>query len=73
VFKPASERRIEMAKLRNVSPDTLSVPLLGVTVEPDQVLEVPDGVYEQYAWPESLWAVVAAAKPSKSAATAEEV
>lgn len=60
-----------MAKLRNVSPDTLSVPLLSATVEPDQVLDVPDVVFAEYAWPESLWAVVSAPKPGKSVVTEE--
>jgi hypothetical protein len=52
-----------MAKVRNISNDTLVVPLLGgVAVEPDQVVDVPDKHLEDYDWPESTWAVVAAAK-----------
>lgn len=61
-----------MAKLRNVSADTLNVPLLGAMVEPDHVLDVPDAVFEQYAWPESLWAVVSTTKPSKTTTASEE-
>ncbi len=51
-------------KLRNISPDPLQVPLLGVTVEPDTVVEVADDVFAQYAWPETLWAVVTPVKKS---------
>lgn len=54
-----------MAKLRNVSADTLTVPMVGASVGPDEVLTVPDEMFEQYAWPETLWSVVSA-KPSKS-------
>lgn len=53
-----------MAKLRNVSPDTLELRLLGgdlrFTVAPDEVVEVPDDVYKQHAWSEDVWTVVAA-------------
>lgn len=52
-----------MAKLRNISNDVLVVPALGgVTVEPDQVVDVPDDLAEEMDWPETTWAVVAPAK-----------
>lgn len=55
-----------MAKLRNVSADTLELRLNGgdwsATAEPDQVVEVPDDLYEQHAWPEDVWAVVSTRK-----------
>jgi hypothetical protein len=54
-----------VAKLRNISPDTLQVPLLGATVEPDQVVDVPDQLFKDYAWPDSLWSVVSAKKTEK--------
>ena len=48
-----------MAKLRNIGDDILVVPLLGgVTVAPDEVVEVPDRHLKDYDWPESTWAVV---------------
>jgi hypothetical protein len=55
-------------KLRNVSADALEVRVLGRTVEPDEVVEIPAGVLETYpypdAWPDSLWAAVGGAKKS---------
>lgn len=58
-----------MAKLRNVSTDTLVVPVLGNRlVEPDEVVEVSDELLEELAWPETTWAVVA--PPKKVAAVA---
>lgn len=52
-----------MAKVRNVSPDTLVVPLLGGrVVEPDEVVEVGDDLFLEHDWPESTWAVVSAPK-----------
>jgi hypothetical protein len=59
-----------MAKLRNISPDTLIVPLLGRSVDPDEVVEVADALLEQYAWPDTLWAVVT---PSKKPTESKEV
>lgn len=58
-----------MAKLRNVSTDTLVVPALnGRVVEPDEVVEVRDELLEELVWPETTWAVVA--PPRKVAAVA---
>ncbi len=51
-----------MAKLRNISSDTLQVPLTGAVVEPDTVMDVPDALLDEYVWPETLWAVVSAPK-----------
>ena len=48
-----------MAKLRNITDETLRVPLAGdVHVEPDELLEVSDATWAQHAWPESTWAEV---------------
>lgn len=47
-----------MAKLRNVSDETLHVPLVGRDVAPDDVIEVSDAVWAQHAWAESIWAEV---------------
>lgn len=50
-----------MAKVRNISDDVLVVPLLGnVTAEPDEVIDVPDKMLEDYDWPETVWSVVTA-------------
>lgn len=62
-----------MAKLRNISPDEREVPLVGRFVGVDEVIEVPDDVYEAHSWPEETWAVVAAPKPGKSAPITKEV
>lgn len=47
-----------MAKLRNITDETLHVPLLGREVAPDEVAEVSDAVWAQHAWPETVWAEV---------------
>ena len=48
-----------MAKLRNISDDTLFVPCLGgVIVEPDCVVDVPEDLARDLDWPETVWAVV---------------
>lgn len=47
-----------MAKLRNITDETLNVPLVGKHVEPDEVVEVSDAVWAQHAWPETVWAEV---------------
>lgn len=54
-----------MAKLRNISADTLNVPLLGMDVEPDHIVDVPDEVFHAYAWPESVWQVVKQTKKTE--------
>ena len=61
-----------MAKLRNVSADTLSVPLLGRSVEPDEVVEVEDRLLKDYDWPETLWSEVAAPKKTTTTNKDEE-
>ena len=47
-----------MAKLRNITDETLHVPLAGQSVEPDGLVEVSDAVWAQHAWPETVWAEV---------------
>ena len=54
-----------MTKLRNVSTDTLELRLLGRVVAPDEVVDVPDDVFAEHAWPETLWAVVTPARKDK--------
>lgn len=36
--------------------------LIASGVKPDEVIEVPDEVYEAHGWSEELWAVVTPAK-----------
>lgn len=62
-----------MAKLRNISPDEHEVPVLGRSVGVDEVVHVPDDVFEAHSWPDTIWQVVSAPKPSKPAPIAEEV
>ena len=48
-----------MAQLRNITDETLTVPLAGgVAVEPDGLIEVSDAVWAQHDWPETVWAEV---------------
>ncbi len=55
-----------MAKLRNISADTLTVPALGGrVVEPDELVDVPDALLKDLDWPESTWAPVVTKKTTK--------
>lgn len=54
-----------MAKLRNVSDSDLYLAPVGRAVVMDEVVEVPDDVFQAHAWPESLWAVVAPGRKNK--------
>jgi hypothetical protein len=47
-----------MAKLRNITDETLHVPLAGRDVAPDDVIDISDAVWAQYAWPETVWSEV---------------
>lgn len=47
-----------MAKLRNISDDTLDVRAFGQTVEPDGVIEVNDALWAQHEWPDTVWAEI---------------
>lgn len=65
-----------MAKLRNITPHTLETRLNGrnFVTESDAILEVPDDLYSQYAWPEEIWAEIDLPhdeKPRKTAAHKE--
>ena len=44
-----------MAKLRNITDETLDVPLVGRHVAPDEQIEVSDAIWAQHAWPETVW------------------
>lgn len=51
-----------MAKVRYRGSEPADVPLLGRTVDPDEVVVVPDDVFESREWPETNWTVVSTAK-----------
>lgn len=59
-----------MARVRYLGPEQVSVPELGRTVEPDQIVEIPDERFEGYACQPSNWEVVEEPKSRTSAATA---
>lgn len=46
-----------MARVRFIGPETVAVPELGEyrTVEPDEIVEVPDGRYEGYVCQVGTW------------------
>lgn len=53
-----------MAKLRFVANEPHDVPVLGRTVDPDELVDVPDDVFASRVWPEAQWAVVGEKKPT---------
>lgn len=63
-----------MAKYRFKGSERHSVPVLGRYVDPKEVVEVPDEVAAQYAWPEEMWVEVTppSAKAKKAAAAENE-
>ena len=52
-----------MAKLRFKGHEPHTVPLLGRTLEPDELVEVDNDVFKAHDWPESLWTVVEKSTP----------
>ncbi|WP_239404641.1 hypothetical protein [Frankia sp. Cj3] len=58
-----------MARRRNITNEALSVPALGVIVEPGAVVQVPDELCDpaRYVWPEQTWE-----DPDASSAPVEE-
>ncbi|WP_330348171.1 hypothetical protein [Streptomyces sp. NBC_00582] len=47
-----------MARVRYLGPEQVTVPELGRTVEPDEIVEVPDERFEGYACQPSNWEVI---------------
>ena len=47
-----------MARVRYLGPEQVNVPELGRTVEPDEIVEVPDARFEGYACQPANWEVV---------------
>lgn len=57
-----------MARVRYVGPEPVHVPELGRTVEPDQMVEVPDTRFEGYVCQPQTWEAVEEPKTSAAAA-----
>jgi len=53
-------------QLRFLGSEPHMVPLLSKIVSTDELVDVPDDVYAEHSWAESLWAVVKPSKPTKS-------
>lgn len=51
-----------MAKVRFVGSEPHEVPLLGRVVEPDELVEIPDDVLEEFEWPAAQWDVIDSSK-----------
>jgi hypothetical protein len=56
-----------MARVRYLGPEQATVPELGRTVEPDEVIEVPDGRFDGYVCQTTLWETVEEPKSPSSA------
>lgn len=57
-----------MARVRYLGPEQVTVPELGRTVEPDEVVEVPDERFEGYVCQPANWESVE--EPGKAKKTA---
>jgi hypothetical protein len=58
-----------MARVRFLGPEQVTVPELGRTVEPDEIVEVPDERFEGYSCQPTTWEVVEEPKSDASSAT----
>lgn len=47
-----------MARVRNIAPEPRTIPALGLSVDVDEVFEVPNDFFESHAWPEDIYEVV---------------
>jgi hypothetical protein len=67
-----------MARVRLIGPEPVTVPELGRSVEPDEVVEVPDDRFEGYVCQPGTWEAVEEPKteappaPKKTAAKAPQ-
>jgi hypothetical protein len=59
-----------MARMRYLGHEQVTVPELGRTVEPDEIVEVPDARFEGYACQPTNWEVVE--EPKAPAPTAKK-
>jgi hypothetical protein len=48
-----------MARVRNIAPEPRTIPALGISVDVDEVFEVPADFFAAHAWPEEIYEVVA--------------
>lgn len=62
-----------MAKVRYIGPTTVTVPELFRTVEPDEVVEVPDARYDGYVCQPVNWEPVEEPKSAPAKAAAKTV
>ena len=51
-----------MAKVRNISEHPLNLRMVNQTVEPDAQVEVPDPLFAEHEWPDTVWEVVDSGK-----------
>jgi hypothetical protein len=54
-----------MARVRYLGHEQVTVPELGRTVEPDEIVEVPDERFEGYACQPSNWEPIEEPKPAE--------
>jgi hypothetical protein len=59
-----------MARVRYLGPEQVTVPELGRTVEPDEVVEVPDDRFDGYVCQPANWEAVEEPKPKQPTPTA---
>lgn len=57
-----------MAQIRNKTEHTLNIRVLNRSAEPDELVDVPDDIFKEHVWPETVWDV----KATKSAKTKSE-
>ena len=48
-----------MAQVRNIAPEPRTIPALGLSVDVDEVFDVPDDFFAAHAWPEGIYEVIA--------------
>ena len=48
-----------MARVRNIAPEPRTIPALGLSVDVDEVFEVPNDFFASHAWPEDIYEVIA--------------
>lgn len=60
-----------MAKVRLIAPEERRVPWLGRTVQPDEVVDVPDRQFDAYVCQAGTWQAVEEPKPPAVEVAAE--
>ena len=48
-----------MARVRNIADEPRTIPALGLSVDVDEVFDVPDEFFAAHAWPDSIYEVIA--------------